>query len=95
MSTNYLQLYEKYRRVYRVDEILDGTWERVRASELAGAPFDEKLGVLGLLLSKLAEGARTVYRLDGLADALHRDLLDMREGKTTLGTLLDLSLIHI
>ena len=85
----YLQLYEKYRRVYRVDEILDGTWERVRASELAGAPFDEKLGVLGLLLSKLAEGARTVYRLDGLADALHRDLLDVREGKTTLGTLLD------
>lgn len=85
----YLQLYEKYRRVYRVDEILDGTWERVRASELAGAPFDEKLGVLGLLLSKLAEGARTVYRLDGLADALHRDLLDMRAGKTTLGTLLD------
>ena len=41
---NYLQLYEKYRRVYRVEEILDGTWEKMRASELAGAAFDEKLG---------------------------------------------------
>ena len=34
---NYLQLYEKYKRVYRVEEILDGSWEKMRASELAGA----------------------------------------------------------
>ena len=46
---NYLQLYKKYRQVYRVDEIVSGTWEKVRASELRDAPFDEKLGVLGLL----------------------------------------------
>ena len=48
---NYLQLYDKYKQVYRVDELLSGTWEPVRASELRDAPFDEKLGVLGLLLS--------------------------------------------
>ena len=86
---NYLQLYDKYKRVYRVEEILDGTWERVRASELSGAPFDEKLGVLGLLLSRLADSARETYRLDGLTDALHQDLIRIREGETTLGTLLD------
>ena len=50
---NYLQLYNKYKQVYRVDELLSGTWEPVRASELRDAPFDEKLGVLGLLLSRL------------------------------------------
>ena len=86
---NYLQLYEKYKRVYRVEEILDGSWEDMRASELAGAAFDEKLGVLGLLLSRLAEGARETYRLDLLTDALHQDLLRVREGEKTLGALLE------
>ena len=86
---NYLQLYEKYKRVYRVEEILDGSWEKMRASELAGASFDEKLGVLGLLLSRLADSARETYRLDGLTDVLHQDLIAVREGEKTLGTLLD------
>lgn len=86
---NYLQLYEKYRQVYRVDEIISGTWEKVRASELRDAPFDEKLGVLGLLLSRLADTARAAYRQDALTDALHGDLLCVREGEKTLGTLLD------
>lgn len=86
---NYLQLYEKYRQVYRIDEIVSGTWEKVRASELRDAPFDEKLGVLGLLLSRLADTARAAYRQDALTDALHGDLLCVREGEKTLGTLLD------
>lgn len=86
---NYLQLYEKYRRVYRVEEILDGAWEKVRASELADAAFDEKLGVLGLLLARLADSAREAYRLDRLTDALHQDLVHIREGEKMLGTLLD------
>lgn len=76
---NYFLLYEKYRRVYRVDELLDGTWERMRASELAAAPFDEKLGVLGLLISRLSDAAREIWRLDGLADALHTDLLEVKQ----------------
>ena len=67
---NYLQLYDKYRQVYRVDELLSGTWEPVRASELRDAPFDEKLGVLGLLLSRLADGARDAYRLDAYRQTL-------------------------
>ena len=87
--SNYLQLYEKYRRVYRVDELDATSWEKMRASELAGAAFDEKLGVLGLLLSRLADSARETYRLDGLTDALHQDLIAVREGEKTLGTLLD------
>ena len=74
---------------YRVDEIVSGTWEKVRASELRDAPFDEKLGVLGLLLSRLADTARAAYRQDALTDALHGDLLCVREGEKTLGTLLD------
>ncbi|WP_031473567.1 ATP-binding protein [Agathobaculum desmolans] len=85
----YLQLYEKYKRVYRVDEVLNGTWEPLRASELAGAPFDEKLGVLSLLLTRLADSARELYRLDALTDALHGDLTAIRDGSATLDALLD------
>ena len=87
--TNYLQLYNKYKQVYRVDELLSGTWEPVRASELRDAPFDEKLGVLGLLLSRLADGARNAYRLDALTDALHADLLAIREGEKAIASLPD------
>ena len=86
---NYLQLYDKYKQVYRVDELLSGTWEPVRASELRDAPFDEKLGVLGLLLSRLADGARDAYRLDTLTDALHADLLAIREGEKAIASLPD------
>lgn len=86
---NYLQLYDKYKQVYRVDELLSGTWEPVRASELRDAPFDEKLGVLGLLLSRLADGARDAYRLDALTDALHADLLTIREGEKAIASLPD------
>ena len=86
---NYLQLYNKYKQVYRVDELLSGTWEPVRASELRDAPFDEKLGVLGLLLSRLADGARDAYRLDALTDALHADLLAIREGEKAISSLPD------
>ncbi len=86
---NYLQLYDKYRQVYRVDELLSGTWEPVRASELRDAPFDEKLGVLGLLLSRLADGARDAYRLDALTDVLHADLLAIREGEKAIASLPD------
>ena len=86
---NYLQLYDKYKQVYRVDELLSGTWEPVRASELRDAPFDEKLGVLGLLLSRLADGARDAYRLDALTDALLADLLAIREGEKAIASLPD------
>lgn len=71
---NYLELYRKYQRVYRVDEILTGNWEAVRASELAAAPFDEKLSVLGLLISRLSESSREAWRQDALADAVYADL---------------------
>ena len=75
---NYLELYAKYRRVYRVEEILNGSWEPLRARELAAAPFDEKLSVLGLVLSRLNESARAAWQLDQLAGLLHESLLRMK-----------------
>lgn len=80
---NYLELYRKYQRAYRIDEILDGRWDSVLASELKAAPFDETLSVLGLLISRLAERARIAWQQDGLTDALYGDFTRVKGSLTT------------
>lgn len=70
----YLELYGKYQRTYRVEDILAGKWTPTAISELRTAPFDEKLSVLGLLLSRLTQEAGRVRAQDTLADTLHTDL---------------------
>ena len=76
---NYLELYNKYRKSYRVEEVLQGQWQPVTASELRAAPFDEKLSVMGLLLSRLTDCAKDVWRQDALTVALHAALTEFRE----------------
>lgn len=71
---NYLQLYYKYQKTYHVDEILGGSWQTVTASEFRAAPFDEKLSVMGLLLSRLSEATRSARRQDAVTSALHETL---------------------
>ena len=75
---NYLELYYKYQRTYHVDEVLRGEWKPVTVSELRAAPFDEKLSVMGLLLSRMSESARAVRKQDALATALHADLTEFK-----------------
>ena len=71
---NYLELYYKYQRIYHVEDILQGSWQAITASELRAAPFDEKLSVMGLVLSRLSEETRKVRQQDELATALHGTL---------------------
>ena len=71
---NYYALYNKYRQVYHIDDILHGRMPKVTLSEFAAAPFDEKLAVMGLLLSRLSEAARETRRQDALCAALHDTL---------------------
>ena len=78
---NYLELYHKYQNIYHVDEILKGAWRPITVRELRAAPFDEKLSVMGLLLSRLSEAARETRRQDTLCENLHAAL---REFKDTL-----------
>ena len=76
---NYLELYNKYQKIYHVDEILKGAWRPITVRELRAAPFDEKLSVLGLLLSRLAESARETRRQDELCERLHAALTAFKE----------------
>jgi MoxR-like ATPase len=75
----YYDLYNKYRRTYHVDEILEGRWDRTTASELSAAGFDERFSVMGLLLSRLTEDARNVRRQDTLCQDLHGSLSEVKE----------------
>jgi len=76
---DYLELYQKYRQAYHVDDILEGRWEQVTLSELRAAPFDERLAVMGLLLSRLSESAGGVRAQDELTEGLHGILVSVRE----------------
>ena len=76
---NYLELFYKYQKTYHVEGILGGTWENITVLELREAPFDEKLSVMGLVLSRLSEEARNTRRQDALTDALHKSLTEFRE----------------
>jgi hypothetical protein len=58
--TNYLELYYKYRDDYQIDEILSGIIRESLCNRLKRAPFDEKLNVIGLLLSRLGQSFRSV-----------------------------------
>lgn len=61
---NYLDLYAKYRTDYQIDGILKGIWKPSAIEKLRFAPFDERLSVIGLLISRLGEIFSEVQALD-------------------------------
>ncbi len=77
--SGYLELYYKYQKTYHVDDILRGAWHPVTASELRAAPFDEKLSVMSLLLSRMGESARLARKQDALVTALHGTLKEFKQ----------------
>ena len=75
----YLALYYKYQKTYHVDDILKGEWLAITVSELRAAPFDEKLSVLGLLMSRLAEESHRTRNQDQITQILYDDLKEVKE----------------
>ena len=78
---NYLELYYKYRRIYHVEDILQGAWKAITVSELRAAPFDEKLSVMGLVLSRLSEEAKRLRMQDEFTAALHASLKEFKAAR--------------
>lgn len=69
---NYYELYNKYRNIYRIPEILDGTVE-VEADSIKDAPFDEKLSFIGLLTDALTQKFKSyVYELESQKQLLEQ-----------------------
>lgn len=61
---NYLELYYKYRTDYQIDAVLSGTMDEILLKKIRHASLDERLSVVSLVLSKLSESFRKVYRLE-------------------------------
>lgn len=67
--TAYYDLYNKYKKDYRIHEILAGQANVLAISRAKEAPFDEKLSLLGMLLDKVqADMKECMERLDFLTD---------------------------
>ena len=80
---NYLDLYEKYRTDYRVEEILAGNYHENTIHKLQDAPFDERLSVMGLFLSRLTEAFTDAYTMDLCTTKLHEMLKEVKERFTS------------
>lgn len=59
---NYLELYYKYRTDYQIDAVLSGMMDEILLKKIRHASLDERLSVVSLILSKLTESFRIVYR---------------------------------
>lgn len=71
---NYLELYYKYENDYQVDAILRGEIREELCEKVARAPFDEKLSVISLILTRLGNAFREVSARAGLLEMLMQQL---------------------
>ncbi len=76
---NYFDLYCKYRTDYRIGEILSGHIPAGAMEKLQNAPFDERLSVMGLLLSRLTEDFTAADTADLKTTILHGYLKELKE----------------
>lgn len=61
---NYLELYYKYQNDYQVEEILAGNFSESMFAKLEKAQFDERISVVGLLLSGLNEQFKKAKQME-------------------------------
>ncbi|MEY8338601.1 AAA family ATPase [Lachnospiraceae bacterium 62-35] len=77
---NYLELYYKYENEYQVDEVLRGVIKEELCEKLVRAPFDEKLSVISLVLSKLGSMFQEAMEEETYVGLLMEQLKLFKEG---------------
>ena len=75
---NYLELYYKYQRDYKVEEILQGHITEEACDKIRRAAFDEKLSVIGLLIARLHEYFRKSSEVDALVTELYEKMKQVK-----------------
>ncbi|MCI8299929.1 MAG: AAA domain-containing protein [Lachnospiraceae bacterium] len=76
---NYLELYYKYRTDYQIEEILKGNLDEILLKKVAHASFDERLSVLGLLISRVNESLKASVQTERYMEHLLSCLTEYRE----------------
>ena len=75
----YYALYSKYRTLYRIPEILEGTVPE-QSTALREAPFDEKLSILGLLIDSLNQEFQAYAERQSVQKRILEELSAVRAG---------------
>ena len=73
----YYELYNKYKNVYRIPDILDGHYPEDTAA-IKNSPFDEKLSLISLLIDSLNQEFRSYAEEAGVQKLLHARLGQLR-----------------
>lgn len=76
---NYLELYEKYKTEYGVEDILEGKWSPVTLQKIRSSALDERLSIVGLLNGHLSELFGKCYEMDAFVTKLYEYMLYYRE----------------
>lgn len=76
---NYLELYRKYRTDYQIEEILKGNLDEILLKKVAHASFDERLGVLGLLISRVNEVLKSSVETEKYMEMLFTVLTEYKQ----------------
>lgn len=79
---NYLELFEKYKKDYGLEKILQGFYSKEVLGNLKFAPFDERLSVVGLLIGQLGTLFLNCYLTDQYVTKLFDALKRLRAGET-------------
>ncbi|SHO45561.1 ATP-binding protein [Anaerocolumna xylanovorans] len=71
---NYYELYNKYKKDYRIEEIVLGNYSESLIASLKTAPFDERLNLAGLLLGRLGRSFVEVQNTEKYTEQLYESL---------------------
>ena len=76
---NYLELYEKYKKDYGLEKIVQGIYGEDVLEKLKFASFDERFSIVGMLNGKLAEYFRAYKEEDTRTERLFAELKAYKE----------------
>lgn len=76
---NYLELYEKYKKDYGLEKIIQGVYGEDVLEKLKFASFDERFSIVGMLNGKLAEYFRAYKEEDARTERLFAELKAYKE----------------
>ncbi len=76
---NYLELYDKYQTDYQLEEIFRGHLDEILLKKIGHASFDERLSVLGLILSRVSEMLKKAVQWESYMERLQSCLLEFKE----------------
>jgi DNA polymerase III delta prime subunit len=86
----YYELWNKYRNVYRIPDILagrslDGAQAEKHMAKLSAAPFDEKLSLLGLLIDSLGQEFHQYATDEAVQECLYEHLKKAGDAAENIG----------